>query len=142
MQYPTILRTLAHLKLSSKSADVRRSAEQLTECITKMEFLVPLLMWEKILHAIYAVFKQLQSKSANLSASVALLGETVTFISTLRNDFDNICQSAEDMARKWGAEASFNDTRTRTRKRFFMNSRMILAWKVLVTDSEFISFFL
>ena len=119
MQYPIILRTLAHLKLSSKSADVRRSAEQLTECITKMEFLVPLLMWKKILHAIYAVSKQLQTKSANLSVSVALLGETVTFISTLRNDFDNICQSAEDMARKWGAEASFKDTRTRTRKRFF-----------------------
>ena len=51
-QYPIILKTLAHLNLSSLHADVRRSAERLTECITKMEFLVPLLMWEKILRAI------------------------------------------------------------------------------------------
>ena len=118
-QYPIILKTFAHLKLSSKSADVRRSAEHLTECMTKMGFLVSLLMWEKILRAVYAVSKQLPSKSANLSAPVALLGETVTFISTLRNDLDNICQLAEDMAKKWGVETSFNGTRIRTRKRFF-----------------------
>ena len=76
-------------------------------------------MWEKILRAVYAVSKQLPSKSANLSASVVLLGETVTFISTLKNDFDNICQLAEDIAKKWGVETSFNGTRIRTRKRFF-----------------------
>ena len=84
-----------------------------------MEFLVPLLMWEKILRAIYAVSKQLQSKSTNLSASISLLGENVALISTLKTDFDLICQSPEDMAKKWGVEASFKETRTRTRKNFF-----------------------
>ena len=79
-QYPIILKTLAHLNSSSLNADVRRSAERLTECITKMDFLVPLLMWEKILRAIYAVSKQLQSKSTNLSASISLLGENVALI--------------------------------------------------------------
>ena len=101
----------------------------------------PLLMWEKILRAIYAVSKQLQSKSTNLSASISLLGENVALISTLKNDFDLICQSAEDMAKKWGVEASFKETRTRTGRNFLMNSRMMLAWIALVADSEYMSFF-
>ena len=114
-QYPIIIKTFAHMNLSSKSADARRNAEQLTECITH----VSLLMWEKILRAVYAVSKKLPSKPANLSAPVVLLGETVTFTSTLKNNFDNICQLAEDMAKKWGVETSFNGTRIRAWKRFF-----------------------
>ena len=47
------------------------------------------------------------------------MGENVTFISIVRNDFDNICQLAEDMAKKLGVETSFNGTRIRRRKKFF-----------------------
>ena len=50
---------------------------------------------------------------------MVLLGETFTFISTVRNNYDNVCEFAEDMAKKWGVEASFDDTRTQRRKRFF-----------------------
>ena len=118
-QYSNITTTLCHLKLTSTDSSMRRNADQLSEKITTMEFLVLLFVWEKILRAVYAVSKQLQSKSVNLATSAALLGETVDFIRNPRNEFDSMCDSTKELAKKVGMKVAFKDTRARTKKRFF-----------------------
>lgn len=117
-QYCSILRSLAHLKLTSHDAEVRRAATRITENITTFEFIVLLILWEHILRCIYAVSKHLQSKSVNLSTATVLLKEAADFVSQLRSKFDDVCQRAESTATQWGAEATFKDTRIRTKKRF------------------------
>ena len=121
VQYCSILRSLAHLKLTTHDAEVRRTATRITENITRFEFIVMLILWGHILRCIYAVSKQLQSKSVNLSTATALLKEAVDFDSQLRSNlkFDDACQAAESTATKWGAETTFKGTRIRTQKRFF-----------------------
>ena len=84
VQYCSILRSLAHLKLMSLNADVHRNATRITENITSFKFIVLLILWEQILCFIYAVSKQLQSKSINLSTATVLLKETVDFVLQLR----------------------------------------------------------
>ena len=80
-QYCSVLRSLAHLKLTSHDADVRRNATRITENITSFEFVVLLILWEQILRCIYAVSKHLQSKSVNLSTATVLLQEAADFVS-------------------------------------------------------------
>jgi len=119
VQYCSILRSLTHLKLTTHDAEVRRTATRITENITSFEFIVMLILWKHILRCIYAVSKQLQSKSVNLSTATALLKEAVDSVSQLRSKFDDVYQAAESTATKWGAETAFKDTRIRTQKRFF-----------------------
>ena len=106
-QYSNIITSLCHLKLTSTDSSMRRNADQLSEKITTMEFLVLLFVWEKILRAVYAVSKQLQPKSVNLASSAALLCETVDFIRSLRNEFDSMCDSTEELAKKVGMKVAF-----------------------------------
>lgn len=119
VQYCSVLRSLAHLKLTSHDADIRRNATKITERITSFEFVVLLILWEQILRCIYAVSKQLQSKSVNLSTATVLLKDALDFVSQLRSKFDDVCFAAESTATKWGAETTFKDTRIRTTKRLF-----------------------
>jgi len=53
-QYCSILRSIAHLKLTSHDAEIRRTATRITENITTFEFVVLLILWEQILRCIYA----------------------------------------------------------------------------------------
>jgi len=108
-QYCSILRSLAHLKLTSHDAQVRRAATRITENITSFEFIVLLILWEQILRCIYAVSKHLQSKSVNMSTATTSLKEAVDFVSQLRSKFDDVCQSAESTATQWGAETTFKE---------------------------------
>ena len=71
-----------------------------------------------MLRAVYAVSKQLQSKSVNLSASVAILGGTVAFVSKLRQSFHDICISSESMAKKLCFQIRFNETQSWAKKLF------------------------
>jgi hypothetical protein len=118
-QYCSVLRSLAHLKLVSHDAQVRSNATRITENITRFEFIVLLILWEQILRCIYAVSKQLQSKSVNLSTATRLLKEAVDFVCELRSKFDDVCRTAESTASKWGAATTFKESRTITKKRFF-----------------------
>ena len=106
-------------KLTSHDAEVRRTATRITENITSLEFIVLLILWEHILHCIYAVSKHLQSKSVNLSTATIFLKEAVDFVFQLMSKFDDVCQRAESTATQWGAETTFNDTHIWTKKRFF-----------------------
>ena len=111
-------RTLHHLNLTSAHGNIRNTARTIIQQVTTMEFLTLLFVWEKILRAVYAISKQLQSKSINLAVLVGLLRETVDFVSGIRNDFDTFCEAAETLARKWGIQTQFKETRKRTKKCF------------------------
>ena len=90
----------------------------ITENIS-FEFIILLILWEQILCSLYAVSKQLQSKSVNLSTAIVLLKEAVDFVCQWRNKFDDVCQTAESTATKWDiVETTFKETHIRTKKRF------------------------
>ena len=61
----------------------------------------------------------MQSKSVNLSTSIALLKEAIDFVCQVRNKFNDVSQTAESTAKKWGvSEITFKDLHIQTKKRF------------------------
>lgn len=118
-RFPDVMKTLTRLKLTSDKSDVRDKAGSLLKNIVKMEFLVPLVFWEKILQCTKAVSKMLQSETVDLSVATDLLKSAMDKVQSLRNNFDAICQTAEGLANKWQFEAKFQNKIARVKKKFF-----------------------
>ena len=83
------------------------------------EFVLLLLVWERVLTSLNTVSKQLQSVKTDLSASVALLAMARTELQTLRDSWDSIVKSAKELAVTWNVQTSFKDVRVRKVKSFF-----------------------
>jgi len=62
-------------------------------------------------------------ETVNLSTATVSLGlllkEAVDFVSQLKSKFNDVCQTAESTAAKWGAATTFKDTRIWTKKLLF-----------------------
>jgi len=112
------VRTLTHLKFTGDRPAIRNEAGQILGNLTKMDFILPLFLWEKILRSVRAVSKLLQSKTVDLSVAVQLLESAVQTVASLRGEFEQMCQEARIFAAKWQVDAPFHDKRKRTVKKF------------------------
>ena len=112
-RFPDLVKTLTHLTLTGDKPAVRNEAANILNKITKLDFILPLLLWEKILRAVRAVSKLLQSKTVDLSNAVQLLETAVQSVATLRDDFERFGNEAKAFAAKWHVDATFEEKRRR-----------------------------
>jgi hypothetical protein len=130
------LKTLSHLHLTGDRPAVRNEAASILKNVSKLDFILPLLFWEKILRAVHAVSKSRQSKTVDLSAAVQLLGTAFKSVSSMRDDFDRLMNEAKAFAAKWQLDAKFEVKRLRTAKKFLMSWPWMNTFKRLKALSE------
>ena len=94
------MKTRSPITLTGDKPAVRNEAANILNKITKLDFILPLLLWEKILRAVRALSKLLHSKTVYLSNAVQLLETAVQSVVSLRDDFERFGNEAKAFAVK------------------------------------------
>ncbi|CAB4034554.1 Hypothetical predicted protein, partial [Paramuricea clavata] len=81
-RYPHIMRVLTRLSLTSTNKAEREDAKQLKNKIDKLEFVIFIVMWERVLRAINSASKELQSQKIDLSVASRLLNCALCIVGT------------------------------------------------------------
>ncbi|XP_073025228.1 uncharacterized protein [Primulina eburnea] len=91
--------------------------------LENFEFLLGVVIWYKLLHAINTVSKFLQSENMDIDVAIKLLQRIVLFLEEFREDgYDKAKVEAKEMAREMGIEAVFREKRVIRRKKQFGES--------------------
>jgi hypothetical protein len=109
--YADILKVLARISLTSKDCKERADAGGLKKRIENFNFIVCIVIWEKILTALHHVSQKLKATNIDLSASVRLLSAAQSELQFLRNSWESILLSASAMSKTWGVPPHFTQTR-------------------------------
>ncbi|KAL8461685.1 hypothetical protein ACS0TY_032972 [Phlomoides rotata] len=87
------------------------------------EFLLGVVIWYKLLHAINTVSKFLQSETMDIDVAIKLLQGVISFLEEYRElGFNNAMSEAKEMASQMGIEATFREKRIIRRKKQFDES--------------------
>ncbi|XP_075507368.1 uncharacterized protein LOC142544189 [Primulina tabacum] len=91
--------------------------------LENFEFLLGVVIWYKLLHAINTVSKFLQSENMDIDVAIKLLQGIVLFLEEFREDgYDKDMVKAKEMACEMGIEAVFREKRVIRRKKQFGES--------------------
>jgi hypothetical protein len=109
------------LKQYSKGRESKEKSEasDLLKKINTLEFLLSLIIWEKILTAINLASKDLQAFDMDLGKSSSELGRALNSIKEMRGQWRKILKEATILALKFGFPVTFVEKRTRRVPRFF-----------------------
>ena len=83
-RYPHIMKVLTRLILMSEKKK-RDDAKSLKEKMDSFEFVLFIVMWERILRAMNSTSKELQSPKLDLSVASRLMNCSISGIELLRN---------------------------------------------------------
>ena len=122
-----VLKVLTRITLESKDPKERADAVALKAHLNRFEFILMIIIWERILTSINLASKELQKVNLDLSVSVKLLSMALEELKYLRESWNEVLGEAHTIAQRWGIPACFKSRRIRKTKRFFDE---------LVTDSR------
>ena len=125
-RFVDILKRLTVISLTSKDRKERDEADGIKKNMEKIEFIVNLVFWERILTCVNSTSKELQSKSIDLSAASRLLSIGFSELRYLRNSWESVRMTANALA------VEFEKRRKPRLKRFFDE----LASDSRIDDSE------
>ena len=117
--YPHIMRELTRLSLTSTNKAERDDAKTLKNKIDKLEFVIFIVMWERVLRAINNASRELQSQKIDLSAASRLLNCALSELVILRSSWNSVLLTATALAQSWSSSVTFENKRNRKTKRFF-----------------------
>ena len=112
-RYPHIMRVLTNLSLTSKNKKERDDANCLKKKIDSFEFILFIVIWERILRAINAASRELQSPNLDLSVASRMLNCSVSELRILRNSWESIKETASALASSWDTALDFKPARTK-----------------------------
>ena len=115
---PDILKLLKQYSKGRESKE-KSEASDLLKKIGTLEFLLLLIIWEKILTAINLASKDLQAFDMDLGKSSSELGRALNSIKEMRGQWKKILKESSILALKYGLPVSFVEKRTRRVPRFF-----------------------
>ncbi|CAB4036455.1 Hypothetical predicted protein, partial [Paramuricea clavata] len=113
------MRVLTRLSLTYTNKAEREDAKQLKNKIDKLEFVIFIVMWERVLRAINSASKELQSQKINLSVASRLLNCALSEHVILRSFWNSVLLTATALAQFWSSSVTFENKRNRKTKRFF-----------------------
>ena len=123
---------IRHWSLTSKDKNERDEAVGIKKNIAKIDFIINLVLWERILSCTNSTSKELQSKTVDLSATSRLLSISLSELRYLRNSWESVRMTANTLAASWGIPIEFEKRRKRGVKQFFDE----LASDSRIEDSE------
>lgn len=118
-RYPHIMRVLTRLSLTSTNKAEREDAKTLKNKIDKLEFVIFIVMWERVLRAINNASRELQSQKIDLSVASRLLNCALSELVILRSSWNSVLLTAIALAQSWSSSVTFENKRNRKTKRFF-----------------------
>ncbi|KAJ0457180.1 putative ribonuclease H-like superfamily [Helianthus annuus] len=120
-QAPKLRDALMDLYRDSTEANVKGEAKSLVENeLEKFEFLLAMVIWYEVLHAINVVSKNLQSKDMCIDIAIKQLDGLIIYFKKFRDEgFENAMIEAKELALKMGIEPSFREKRVIRRNRIF-----------------------
>ena len=83
------------------------------------QFVLLLVLWEKVLTALQKASKELQSIKTDLSVSKALLEMALSDLVTFRSSWDYVLESAKSLAKECNIPCNFKGSRKRKTKKHF-----------------------
>ncbi|CAB4039316.1 zinc finger MYM-type 1-like [Paramuricea clavata] len=106
-RFVDILKRLTVISLTSTDKKERDEAVGIKKNIAKIDFIINLVLWERILSCTNSTSKELQSKSVDLSASSRLLSISLSELRYLRNSWESVRMTANALAASWGIPIEF-----------------------------------
>ena len=117
-RYADILKVLARISLTTKYAKERADATGLRKNMENYDFVVCIVVWERILTSLYRASQKLQASNTDLSVSVRLLSAAHGDLKHLRESWDDVLLTANALSSAWGIQSEFKKKRQRCAKRF------------------------
>ena len=118
-RYPHIMKVLIRLILTSEKKKERDDAKSLKEKMDSFEFILFIVMWERILRAMNSTSKELQSPKLDLSVASRLMNCSISDIELRRNSWESVKMAASALTGSWCSSLEFTQKRNRKVKRFF-----------------------
>jgi len=100
-RYADILKVLMRIILTSKHSKERTDASALKKNMDNFNFVMCIIIWERILTSLHRVSQQLQTTNTDLSASVRLLSAAYGELQYMRDSWDSVLMSANAMSLSW-----------------------------------------
>jgi len=103
-RYPHIMKALTRLILlilTSEKKKERDDTKSLKEKMDSFDFVLFIVMWERILRAINSTSKELQSPKVDLSVASRLMNCSISDIELLRNSWESVKMTASALAGSW-----------------------------------------
>jgi hypothetical protein len=113
------MKVLTRLSLTSTNKAERDDAKQLKNKIDKLEFVLFIVMWERVLRAINSASNELQSQKIDLSVASRLLSCALSELVILRSSWNSVLLTATALAQSWSSSVTFENKSNRKTKRFF-----------------------
>ena len=120
-RYTHILKILTRISLTTENTTEKNTAVGLHRKMESFEFIVFLVLWERILRAFFSTSNELQSKKMELSRACRLLKTTESELQHIRDNFDSVVESARAIANSWNIDPSFK----KSCRYFFSSQRLI-----------------
>ena len=117
-RYTDILKVLSRISLTTKDAKERADATGLRKHMENFDFVVCIIVWERVLTSLYRVSQKLQATNTDLSVSIRLLSAAHGDLKHLRESWDDVLLTAIAMSSTWGIPPEFTEKRLRYKKRF------------------------
>ena len=102
---------------TSKDSKERADATALKKNIDTFNFIISIIVWERILTCLHRVSYKLQATNTDLFTSVRLLSAAHGELQYVRDSWDSVLQSATAMSSSWGITPEFTDKRKKRIKK-------------------------
>lgn len=130
--YTDVMKALSNIILLSEKPKEKAEAMGLKKQLESFSFIFQIVVQTKILEAINVVSKRLQTEDYDLFEATTQLEIVSKKLTDVRNNFDEMKNSATDLAIAWGVNAQFKDNRNKKIKKHFDE----LCQDERLTDSE------
>ena len=118
-RYIDILKVLTRICLESKDSKERSDATGLKHNMEKFEFILFIIIWERLLLTINSASRALQSVEIDLSAATRLLSMAFDELAFMRDSWETIITTAKTISAIWKIAPQFHVVRKRRTKKFF-----------------------
>lgn len=117
MNYIQVLKSLTNITLTSSKNDEKNTAVSLKKKMESFEFIILMIIWEKVLKPLSVVSKILQSPQTSLHQAVEYLQVCIDEIKKMRNNYEDLVFSATELCSKWGISIIKENKRKKFTKR-------------------------
>ena len=105
--YTYILKVLTRTSLTSSKTSERNTAPTLRKDLDSFQFVMFIVLRERILRAFNSSSKELQSSKMDLSAACRLLNCTKNQLQHIRESWDSVVETATAISHSWNIKVSF-----------------------------------
>ena len=112
-------KVLTRICLKSKDPKERTDANGLKKNIEKFDFIVFIVIWERLLLTINAASRTLQSVEIDLSAATRLLSMAFGELTYMRDSWETLLTTAQAISAKWKITPEIGVVRHKRTKKFF-----------------------